>query len=227
LEKAAERGREALGTNHPYTITFLNNVALAAEDVGRTNQALGLFEETFNQRRTILGPDHPATLRAMNYWARALMRSGQLDQAETLLRETEQRWRATDPGNAATAASTLANLSRCLLLKGNPVGAAAHAREYVALAKENPPAPWCKAEASGLLGAALLAQNQFAEAETNLLAAFDTLQANYARVPAHTGPRLRQSIGQWMIQLQEAVGRSDLAEQWRQRLKGLMKQEKE
>jgi tetratricopeptide (TPR) repeat protein len=227
LEEAAQHGREVLGTNHPYTITFYNNVALVAEDAGETNQALRLFEETFQQRRELLGPDHRATLRAMNYWARALMRSGQVGQAETLLREAERRWRATAPGNVLTASATLANLTGCLLLKGDPVAAEVLAREYVALAAESSPRPWSKAEASGLLGAALLDQGQFKAAETNLLAAFDELQANYARVPAHTGPRLRQAIGQWMIQLQQTMGQSDLAEQWRQRLKRLEQQQKQ
>jgi len=223
LEETAERARQVLGTNDYYTITFFNNVALVAEDTGQTNKALRLFEETFNQRRDSesLGPDHPATLRAMNYWGRALMRSGHLDQAESVLGEAERRWRATDSNDVRTGASTLANLAECLLLKGDAAGAEARACEYVALAEESSPRPWCKAEATGLLGAALLGQGHLKEAETNLLAAFEELQASYARVPAHTGPRLCGSLAAWILQLQEALGPGDSAEQWRERLQTL------
>lgn len=148
------------------------------------------------------------------------MRSGQLDDAEQLLIEAERRWRATESWNVDTAALTLGNLAHCLLLKGDAAGAETRAREYAALTETSSPHPWCKAEASGLLGAALLAQKQVAAAETNLFAAFTELQANYPRMPAHTGPRLRQSIDQWLLQFQKVTGRSGLAEQWRQRLKG-------
>jgi hypothetical protein len=96
------------------------------------------------------------------------------------------------------------------------------AREYVALAEKGPARPWFKAESSGLLGAALLGQGRFAEAESRLLAAFDDLQANFQRIPAHSGPRLCQSIGGWILQLYQTSGRSELVEEWRQRINALL-----
>jgi hypothetical protein len=92
----------------------------------------------------------------------------------------------------------------------------------MALAAKGPARPWFKAESSALLGAALFGQQRLAEAELKLLAAFDDLQTNYERIPAHTGPRLCQSIGGWILQLYQSSGRTESVEEWRQRIKALL-----
>jgi tetratricopeptide (TPR) repeat protein len=218
LEQAAARARQALEPDHPYTITFHNNVALAAEDAGETNKALLLFEQTLQQRCAVRGLEHPETLRAMNYLARCRLRCGQLAQADALLVDAERKWRSSAPNDGPVAALTLANRSECCLRQGRYEDAEKFAREYVTFLDTRPQRPWSKAEATGLLGAALLGQRRFAEAEPKLLSSFNDLEAIYSCVPAHTGPRLRQSIGRSLTQLYEQSGQDELAGQWKKRL---------
>ncbi len=215
LENAAALGQTFLPTNDPYTITFLNNLGLAAEDLGRTNQALLLLKQTFQQRLTTIGPDDAQTLRAMNYLARAQMRYGQLDAAENLLGEAEKRWRAANLVNGALASLTLANLAELRLEQKRYADAATLAQEYLKLVGKSPPRPWWKAEASGLLAAAMVGQGTLTEAGPQLTAAFHELRTCYARTPAHMTPRMRQLLQDSVNKYSQASGRNELLEEWR------------
>jgi hypothetical protein len=61
----------------------------------------------------------------------------------------------------------------------------------------------------------LLAQGRWADAEPPLADALSDLKKNYERVSAHIGPRLRQSLGGWLMEYSRASGRSELVEEWR------------
>jgi hypothetical protein len=55
-----------LGTEHPGTLTSMNNLALVLSHQGKYEQAEETQRQVLGQRETLLGKEHPDTLTNMN-----------------------------------------------------------------------------------------------------------------------------------------------------------------
>lgn len=55
-EDALEKGRAALGEEHPSTLTSLNNLALCYKRLGEAHRALSLFKAVLDKQRLVLAP---------------------------------------------------------------------------------------------------------------------------------------------------------------------------
>jgi tetratricopeptide (TPR) repeat protein len=73
-----------LGPDHRDTLTSRNNLALAYEDVGRTDEALTLYEQNLADIERVLGPGHPYTLISRSNLADAYQTAGRTDEAERI-----------------------------------------------------------------------------------------------------------------------------------------------
>ena len=71
----ADRERE-LGSEHPDTLAARNNLALAYQTAGRTDEAIALHEQALADRERVLGPDHPGTLNSRKQPGRRLPGGG-------------------------------------------------------------------------------------------------------------------------------------------------------
>ncbi|MGK5441116.1 tetratricopeptide repeat protein, partial [Micromonospora sp. URMC 105] len=65
-----------------------NNLAGAYQRVGRSDEAIGLYQRTLADRERVLGSDHPDTLISRNNLAAAYQRVGRLDEAIGLHQRT-------------------------------------------------------------------------------------------------------------------------------------------
>ena len=63
-ERLVADQERVLGPDHPDTLTTRNNLALAYQDAGRLDEAIGLHEQTLAARERVLGADHPDTLHS-------------------------------------------------------------------------------------------------------------------------------------------------------------------
>jgi tetratricopeptide (TPR) repeat protein len=72
---------QALGPDHPDTLTSRGNLALAYHDAGRLEKAIGLDEQNLAARERDLGPDHPDTLTSRNNLAVAYWAAGRTEEA--------------------------------------------------------------------------------------------------------------------------------------------------
>jgi serine/threonine protein kinase/tetratricopeptide (TPR) repeat protein len=88
LIRSVELFRRHLGSDHPETLTSMNNLALVYHDLGKLDQALPLLEETLKLRKAKLGTDHPDTLTSMNNLAACYWSRKQLDKSMSLYEET-------------------------------------------------------------------------------------------------------------------------------------------
>jgi tetratricopeptide (TPR) repeat protein len=77
-----------LGPDHPDTLTSRHNLASAYQAVGRTAEAIPLFEQALFGRERLLGPDHPDTLTSRHDLASAYQAVGRTAEAILLLRLT-------------------------------------------------------------------------------------------------------------------------------------------
>jgi len=80
--------------------------------------------------------------------------------------------------------------------------------------------PWQVASAKSLLGAALLGQKRYAEAEPLLLAGAEGLLKGRNAMPAQAKANVPAAV-QRLIDLYKATGRADDAAKWRKELEAL------
>ena len=69
-----ETNKRVLGTEHPSTLTSMNNLAFTWKRQGRDKEAIALMKECMRLRERVLGLDHPFTSSsrvALNQWEKA------------------------------------------------------------------------------------------------------------------------------------------------------------
>ena len=115
LEDAVDMLTDALGPDHPHTLTARSNLAVAYKQAGHVSTAIDMYEALLADRTRILGPDHPITLTARSNLANAHREAGHVSTAiamyEALLAD---RTRILGPDHpiTLTARSNLANAHR-------------------------------------------------------------------------------------------------------------------
>jgi tetratricopeptide (TPR) repeat protein len=87
IARAAELQRQALGPEHPETLTSQSLLAVIFVETGRDAEGEKLQRETLAVRSRVLGPEHPDTVHSMGRLAAVLSWQGRHAEAEKLERE--------------------------------------------------------------------------------------------------------------------------------------------
>jgi serine/threonine protein kinase len=114
-------------------------------------------------------------------------------------------------------AASLTDLTLQLLGAGNFAEAEPFARHNLSVREAKLPDDWQTSNARSLLGASLLGQKKYAEAEPLLVAGYDGLKARANQIPASARNSLREAL-QRLVQLDESTDRPDRASEWKQKL---------
>ena len=216
--EALRRQEGRLGPDHPDTLLSMSNLAVAYKDAGRLDEALPLLQETLKRRRAKLGPDHPDTLVSMSNLAAGYQAAGRLADSLPLFEEALKRRRAArGPEHPQTLLSINA-LARAYLVD-RPALAEPLVREALAFYEKKLPDDWRRFETEYLLGASLLGQKKYADAEPWLLRGHDGLKARAAKISAPSRKVLAEARDR-IIQLYEAWGKKGKAAEWRDRREG-------
>jgi hypothetical protein len=113
-EDTLNRARRVLGEDHPHTLTYATQFAIALrDDLGQVHAAYDLDRDTLDRRGQVLGEDHPNTLRSTGNLARDLTELGDEQAARDLYRELLNRMRRVlveDHPDTLTCAGNLAIL---------------------------------------------------------------------------------------------------------------------
>jgi serine/threonine protein kinase/Tfp pilus assembly protein PilF len=88
MSRACDTFRQAVGADHPDSLTSMNNLAAAYKAAGQHSPAIRLLEEVLAKRQQQPGPDHHDTLQTMNNLAVIYHDAGRLDKALPLLEKT-------------------------------------------------------------------------------------------------------------------------------------------
>jgi tetratricopeptide (TPR) repeat protein len=215
-EETRKRLEAQFGPDHIHTLTALNNLANAYRNSNRLAEALPLFEQVLNRLRKTIGPNHPSTQLAMNNLALAYKDSGRVADAIPLHEEALKLSKAQlEPDHPNTLFAM-----RCLAddyLEFKPAAAEPLLRQSLAIHEKKYPDDWTTFDTRSALGASLLGQKRYAEAEPLLIAGYEAMKAREARIPPSSKVRLNVA-GARIVQLYEAWGKKDKAEEWRKRL---------
>ncbi len=217
LERAVKLWQVWLGPDHPDTIESRSNLATAYLDAGRTAEVIAMFEETLKLETARHGSDHPSTLSSRNNLVTAFVDAGRTDEAIALLEETDTLKLIRFGPNDPRAARVRAWLGFYLLKRQKWAQAEPLLRECLAIREKAHPDDWFTFNARSMLGGSLVGQKKYAEAEPHLLLGYAGLKARVPGVPAPWMIRLTEA-GQRVVQLYEAWGKRDKAEEWRTKL---------
>jgi serine/threonine protein kinase/tetratricopeptide (TPR) repeat protein len=213
FEEVVKQLRAAFGSDHPNTLLAIANLGLAYLDARRAVDAVPLLEEAIKRGDAQLGPAHPDTLFFRDCLVRAYQATERLPDAIALVQETLKRRLAKNgPGDSETLAMLDALGRSCLSVK--PGEAEPILRQALAIRVKQTPDDWKRFDNEVLLGASLLAQRKYAEAEAHLLAGHEGLVARASKIPASAGDRVSAALER-VIKLYEGWGRKEKAEAWR------------
>ena len=124
LKDAVDMLADALGPDHPHTLTARSNLAVAYKQAGHVSTAIDMFEDVLTDRTRILGPNHPHTLTTRSNLAITYQRVGNvrkaLDMHQDLLTDRtrilgpDHRRTLTTRGNLAIAYRESGNLQKAI-----------------------------------------------------------------------------------------------------------------
>jgi len=217
-EGVVERGGAILSPDHPYMITWKHNLALVYRDMGHTNKALPLFEEVLELSRSRSGSDAPAFLKAMRELADEYFRVTRFADAESLWRDILKRQSSDLPSDSPVLADSMSHLGDCQLRQGHYEDAELTMRGCLRVFERHQPGLSANHVAQSLLGAALLGQKKYDQAEPILVQAYEGLVHREAERPNSARSQALKETTEHLIQIYEALGKPEQADAWRQKL---------
>jgi tetratricopeptide (TPR) repeat protein len=113
----------------------MNNVASAYREVGRTDEARSMFEQTLEMKRKVQGAGLPTTIVTMNNLASLYVDDGRLDDAERLYREAVELTQDKEgPGMPRIAA--LNGLAHIFKVRNQPAESEKYLDQAVEVARD-------------------------------------------------------------------------------------------
>jgi serine/threonine protein kinase len=216
FQETLERRRAVLRADHYRTFETMGALGSTYLDAGQLAKALPLCEEALKQTKARLGPEAPATVVAMCNLARLRMAMREYSMAEALLVEAlpfAEKRQTVKPLESLMVRSWL---GECLLRQGRFDRAVSVLRACVPNPERKYAHAWSGYWSQSLLGAALLGQKEYAEAEPLLLAGYQGMKEWKDRTPVPERARIRETLDQ-VVQLYEMWGKKERAQEWRNR----------
>jgi lipopolysaccharide biosynthesis regulator YciM len=218
LFQAVLDGRAAqLGADHPDTLASKNNLAGAYREQEQYTKAEPLFREAVDGARKKLGPAHPNTQAFIRNLVVCYELMKAPAQAEPLLRELAECSKEKAGADSVPYADLLNLLGWNLLRQQKASEAESVLRESFTIREKQRPDDWATFNIQSRLGRALLGQKKFADAETLLLQGYEGLKQRQAKIPTNGKVNLVDAL-ESLVQLYDAWGQKDKAEEWRKKL---------
>jgi serine/threonine protein kinase/tetratricopeptide (TPR) repeat protein len=216
FEETLKRRQATTGPDHLETLKSMNNLALAYRGSGRLPDALALYEDTLKKTTAKLGRDHSLTLSVMNNLGAAYQAAGRPTDALPLFEAVLKGRHATlGPDHPDTLVSNTI-LARAYL-RDKPAQAESLLRQALAVLDKKSPDDWQTFETRSLLGASLLEQKKYAEAEPFVVDSYVAMKVLEPKVPPRFRKRLPE-VGKRIVTLYTAWGKQDKVLEWTKKL---------
>ncbi len=214
LEETLRLSQAKLGTDHPDTLNSMYNLASGYQAAGKLDQALPLLEETLRLSQAKLGPDHPDTLASMGNLGSAYCDANQGDRAADTLTAFVAGMKPKYRPGSPQFAGLLSQVSLALLGCDQFASAEVMLRECLEIREQVEPDAWTTFNTQSLLGAALLGQEMYVDAEPLLLKGYDGMKAREATIPPQATNCIPETLD-LLIELYVATDRTDEAQKYR------------
>ena len=166
-----------LGRDHPNTASSQGNLALLLMYGGDLAAAEPLLREALTTKRRIFGPQGLEYAVTLNSMALLAEWQGRLADAQAMFEECLRIARPQMGDVHPRVLEYTLHLARVRIARGEGAATEPSLRHVLAAREERyPPGDWRNAQARSLLGAALMAQKRYAEAEPLMVAANGALE---------------------------------------------------
>ena len=223
-EEVLERQVLLLGNNHPATLSTRYLLALAYRDDNQMEKALLLFEQA------ALGIErlefaHVNAFRIIDYMCDYYEQLEQYEKAEVWRRKSLAAAKAKDGPESRLYAEELLHVASNLLMQKKYAAAETILRERVAILQKDQSQGAQAYDTQALLGAALLGQQKYAEAEPLLVQGYQGMKASQKEPgQQHHSPPTNQRLSEVLerlVELYDAWGRKTEADKWRKELEAM------
>jgi tetratricopeptide (TPR) repeat protein len=218
FEQVVVLREEIQGDKHPETINARANLGVNYCDAGRPEDAIPLLEKAHQQGRKY------ASLRFFVSGAllTAYVRAGRTAEGSALARANLEEARKALPADSPQLATGLATTGSALLDLKAWADAETALRACLAIREKKEPAAWTTFNTRSLLGAALLGQKKYPEAEPHLLQGYEGLKREAKMTPLNKQVRSREALER-LVRLYDGWGRPKEAAKWRKELQARTK----
>jgi serine/threonine protein kinase len=217
-EQLLDKRRTIFGPTHLATLETMHYLAMDYADVGRYQESMALHAKVLDSLDAMYGPRHESTIWTMQTFAEACQRAGDLDRADQLLRDAlkliPQRKDSLIRRN--DRATLLGWLALNLLWQERHGDAERIAREAIATDQVG---QFRRFYWMSVLGAALLGQKKYADAEPLLLQGCGGMKQWETGFEVGERRRLLTDAGGWVVRYYEVTEQPEKARAWRERLK--------
>src|SRR5262249_16597490 len=209
--------RTLCGPKHPSTVGTMHLLAFHCTNAGRLQESLGLHEQALEGFRGLGVPDtDPSAIWCMLTYAQVCQQAGKLDRADQLLREALELCRKHENSQMRRngTANTLGWLALNLSLQQRYDEAEPLAREAVAMNQDYEPRRFYW---RSVLGAILVGQQKFEEAEPLLLKGYEGIKEREATLRGDERYRLIEARER-LVRYYEITNQPEKAREWRQKV---------
>jgi tetratricopeptide (TPR) repeat protein len=189
-------------------------LAAAYRAGGRPDDARRLWADAGAKVPGRLGPVNPSTIGLQISWINDLIDDGQTAKAVEVGRVLVATFRADSPVNSSNLAYGLELLGRALLADRQPREAEPVLRECLAIRTKEEPDAWGTFDTRSMLGAALLGQKKYGDAEPLLVSGYEGMKQREALMSSGDKIRLREAADR-LIELSTATNKPDEVAKWR------------
>jgi serine/threonine protein kinase len=216
-EQVLDKRRSICGPTHPATLGTMHYLAMNYADVGRFQDSMALHTKVLDGLDAKYGPRHESTIWPMMTFARACQRAGALDRADQLLREALELipQRKDSLMRQNTRANALGWLALNLLWQERHGDAERIAREAIAIDQIE---KFRRFYWTSVLGAALLGQKKYADAEPLLLEGYRGMKEWETGQSEGERRRLLTDACERVVRFYEVTEQPEKARAWREKL---------
>jgi serine/threonine protein kinase/tetratricopeptide (TPR) repeat protein len=214
--------RRVLGADHPNMLLTMNGLALLYGLQDKNEQAGLLYARVMETQRRVLGEEHPDTIGTMGNLAALYVKQAKYAQAEPLsLKTLDVRRRVLGDEHPDTLRS-MNNLGLLYVDSGKHAEAESLLRAALTSYLKTSPDSWERYNCESLLGASLIGQKKFREAEPLVTAGYEALVQRKTKMPAGSSTTLAEA-GQRIVRLYREWGHAEKAASWAKTVEGSAK----
>jgi tetratricopeptide (TPR) repeat protein len=217
FRKVLERSVPALPSDHPGIFATMFNLGETYRALGQFAEAVGWHEKALAGRRKKLPRGHSDVFRSLDALAEAYIGAGRKVEAGRLIQKRLDLAQGHPQVTKLIWAGLLIRAGRQFIQAGQFAQAERVLKEALALREKTEAHAWTTSNTRALLGAALLGQERFAEAEPLLLTGYEGMKQQEAKIPPGQR-RLLADAGRRILDLYERWGRPADADRWRKKL---------
>jgi hypothetical protein len=226
LLASALKGQQAvLGDKHPGLLATRTVLAIVLLQLKRLPEAEREAKQAFEGRRELLGERNPFTFITQATLIQIYLAQGRRDEAAPLVRNLLANARRHQEKMPGFALASIGGVGFTLLRERDFARAESFLRVYLDLAAKQPSDGGFRFPAESALGACLLGQKKYAEAEPFLLSGYNGLLKYEDKSPAASrrqwasGKNELTEALERLVQLYDAWNRPEKAAKWRKKLK--------